>query len=112
MSEQILEILKFAVPTAITATALIYAIKQRSIAKKEQAKKTYLEKSLNNLNDTIELLRKVEIPPLSALFEDAQQGYAKYSDWEEAIFGTYMLTDDILRASFDMKTKKINLVTS
>jgi len=105
----IIEILRWVIPIVISLGSLIYAVKQRNIVKKEISKKGYLENAITCLSAVIHQLEKIEVPNLSALWEDVKAYYSKYPQWENACFGTYLLATDILRASFNMKTKKIDM---
>jgi hypothetical protein len=105
----IIDILKWLIPTIIAVASLYYAIRQRSVVKREISKKRYLESAQTNLNEAINHLRNIDIPDLLMLWKDAKAGYPKYDEWEDACFGTYLLTDDILRASFKLKTNKIGM---
>jgi len=94
----IIDILKLVVPTVIALVSLAYAIKQRSLVKREISKKGYLESALSNLNEAIEFLRI--IPNLfSTKSED---------EWSEI----EMIVWDILKGSFNLKKRKFALEVS
>lgn len=105
----IIDILKLVVPTVIAVVSLVYAMKQRNIVKREISKKRYLENAQTNLSEAVNHLKNIDIPDLLALWKDVRAHYSKYGEWENACFGTYLLTVDILRASFKLKANKIGM---
>ena len=104
----LIEILKLVVPTVIAIVSLYYAIKQRSIVKREISKKRYLESALSNLNEVIKSLRDIDVPNIQTLNEN----YDPYDTWGDVCNDGYSLISDILRASLELKKKKIILEVS
>lgn len=99
--EMIIDILKLVVPTVIALVSLAYAIKQRSVVKREISKKRYLEEALSNLNQAIASLKAIQ-QDITVSDEDSGE---KWCDSETIVM-------DIFRASFDLKKKKITLKVS
>jgi len=96
------DILKLLVPTLIALGSLLYAYKQRQDVKEEILKKRYLENALANLNEAIKNLRGINIPNISSLKEG-------YETWGDAHGNAYTIATEILRASYELKTKKVSV---
>lgn len=101
----LLDILKIGVPTVIALASLIYVIKQRNVVKSALSKKRYLESALSNLNGAIESLRNINITHNLNSIES-------YEVWGDTTNDVVSLVADILRASFNLKTKNIVLDVS
>ena len=101
----IIDILKWAIPTLIALVSLIYAIKQRNIVKKEISRKRYLESALSNLNEVIEPLKDMKVSPLSDIDSLAEE-------LEDTYFDAEVIASEIIKASFETKKKKVNLAVS
>jgi len=101
----IIDIIKWAIPTFIALVSLIYAIKQRNILKREISRKRYLESALSNLNKVIESLKDIKIPPLSNIDSLAEELVDSY-------FAAETITSEVIMASFETKKKKVNLAAS
>lgn len=101
----IIDILKWAIPTLIALVSLIYAIKQRNIVKREISRKRYLESALSNLNEVIEPLKDMKISPLSDIDSLAEE-------LEDTYINAQTVTSEIIMASFETKKRKVNLAVS
>jgi hypothetical protein len=97
----IVGIIEWVIPTAIAVASLLYAAKQRNVVKREILKKRYLENALSNLNEAIKSLKKISVPSISTLSYDLDDAWGDY--YRDA----YTLVSEILRASFELKKKKI-----
>lgn len=103
--DQIVAILGLAVTTIITLVSLAYAIKQRNVVKREISKKRYLEDAQKNLNEAITLLRDINIPNI-------RSSHLSYEEMQDTFHDAFTMTNEILRASFDLKSKNIVLDVS
>lgn len=103
---EVIDALKWVVPTLIAFGSLIYAIKQRNIVKKEISKKRYLEDALSNLKEAIGYLERIKMPNLSTdsnLMEEVSEDNSNNLD---------ILISEILKASFELKKTKFKLTVS
>ena len=105
-SSEIIDALKWVVPTLIALGSLIYAIKQRNIVKKEISKKRYLENALSNLKEAIGYLEWIKMPNLST------DSDLKEEVGEDNSNNLNVLISEILKASFELKKTKFKLTVS
>jgi hypothetical protein len=105
-SSEIIDALKWVVPTLIALGSLIYAIKQRNIVKKEISKKRYLENALSNLKEAIGYLERIKMPNLST------DSDLKEEVGEDNSNNLNVLISEILKASFELKKTKFKLTVS
>ncbi len=95
----LIELLKWLIPTIIAVIGIVFGIMQRKIAKKEISKKRHLQKALSNLSDVIEIAESLPT-------------WIEFDRTSDIVNDTDTLINDILRASFATKKKRLNLEIS
>ena len=97
-----LDLLLKVVPIIVAFVALIYAVLQRGVVKREISKKKYLELSLTNLNEQIATLQRIK--PHELAVNNPSLGDFIY-DAKTVVFG-------LLALSFDLKKRRLILDVS
>lgn len=105
MEPLVIEILRWSIPIIIALVSLSYTILERRKQKEKSLKERYLESAQSNLNQVIEILRKIDVPPLVLL----KKGFETIDPWGDFHGDVYTNVSELLRFSYDLGEKKITI---